>query len=91
MTYAEIYALAQDITLRHRVALAIEKRAQFVLLAGSTKPNILLNAQQALRNPDSHVSWFVNTVVMDINVQANPTNDAAIQTVVDNNADSIWS
>src|SRR5206468_12888413 len=63
MTYAEMSALAQNTTLRQRVAIAIEKRAQYTLLAGSTKPNVLLNAQQALRHPDRYVVWFINTVV----------------------------
>ena len=90
MTNLEIYGFTKNTDLRCRTTTAIAKTAQYVLASNLTG-NVRVHAMNAARAPESYVEWFIWYVVLNATIQADPTDDATIEYVVNLKYPEIWS
>lgn len=95
MSYPDIYALKQSISIRQRARVAIAKSAIYVISGGgSPTPTQLQNAKQALAELDgAQVDRFLWHIVMNTDVQlaGEAVTDTLIQYVVDSVFAAIWA
>lgn len=86
----QVFALRYDADLNKRAAVAVAKQAAFII-AGGGNQTTLPKARTALQNPESAREAFIWYIVMDSSVQAAPTNDTAIETVVATFYADLWA
>lgn len=90
LTYLQVFALRYDADLNHRAAVAVAKTAKFVIDGGGDQAT-LPKAKQVVANPEAAREAFIWYIVLDSEVQGDPTNDTKIQTVVDTFYGSLWA
>lgn len=92
-TYAELYDLRSDSSLRNKVAVAVAIKAQSLLDGGSPTSAQVTWAGEALRNPVGKAGELLNYVLAANNDatagQITSATDAAIQTNVNAAVDAI--
>lgn len=102
MNDEQIYQLRENAQLKHRIGVAVAKAAVYVLglptgdgTGGTATPSTKSCARQAMAslstNLDSAINQFVWYVVMNGDVQADATNDTAIEYVVNLQWPQLWA
>jgi hypothetical protein len=90
MTDLQIYALQFNEDLSKIVTVAVAKAAQYCLAGGSTNPVVLATAKQAATNPMNFKGPFLWYAILNGDVQINPTDQTAIEYVVNLKYPEIW-
>ena len=92
-TYAELYELRSDSSLRNRVAMAVAVKAQALIDGNSPTAAQIAWASAAISNPTSKADMLMNYVLAankDASVgQISSASDAAIQSNVDAAVDAL--